>query len=126
MTTKTISELHTENTDWLKRLAFYTDEISIMKNRIAEVAAKNSAKEILAQVEHFQNTLIVQKNNIDELNHAVKDHDNYLENRVEENPVAADKRQVNDHPKLRDSFTSFETNFNALRHELNQFLAKVM
>jgi hypothetical protein len=124
MTTKPINELHTEHTDWLKRLDFYTDEITIMKNRIAEIAAKNTSHEILAQVEHFQNSMIIQKNNIDELRHSVKDHENYLENRVEENPVSADKRMVNDHPKMRESMNSFETNFNAIRHELNQFLAK--
>lgn len=126
MDTKSIGELHAEHTDWLKRLDFYTDEITIMRNRISEIAAKNTAKEVLAQVEHFQNALVVQKNNIDELHHAIKDHDSYLENRVEENSVAADKRQVHDHPKMRDNFNSFETYFNSLRHELNQFLSKVM
>lgn len=124
MNTKTIDALHAEHTDWLKRLDFYSDEITIMKNRIAEVAAKNTSKEILAQVEHFQNALIVQKNNIDELRHSIKDHDKYLENRVEENPVSAGKRKANDHPVMRESVNSFESNFNALRQELNLFLAK--
>lgn len=126
MDTKSIGELHAEHTDWLKRLDFYTDEIAIMKNRIAEIAAKNTSKDVLVNVEHFQNAIIVQKNNIDEIRHSIKDHDNYLENRVEENHVSADKRQVHDHPKMRDNFNSFETNFNSMRHELNQFLSKVM
>lgn len=126
MDTKTIDELHTEHTDWQKRLDFYADEIVIMNKRIAEVASKNTAKETLAQVEHFQNSMIVQKNNIDELRHTVKDHDNYLQNRVEENPVSAGVRKVNDHPKMRESMNSFETNFNAIRHELNEFLSKVL
>jgi hypothetical protein len=124
MTTKPISQLHDEHTDWLKRLDFYADELMIMKARIAEVVAKNTSKDILAQAEHFQNSFIVQKNNIDELRHSINDHDHYLENRVEENPVAADKRMVNDHPKMRDSLNSFESNFNNIRHELNKFLAQ--
>ena len=126
MNTKPINELHSEHTDWLKRLDFYTDEIDVMKKRIAEVAAKNTSKEILAQVEHFQNSMIIQKNNIDELRHGVNDHENYLEHRVDENPVAGDRRVVNDHPKMRDSINTFETNFNAIRHEFNEFLAKAL
>lgn len=125
MDTRTIEDLHTEHVDWLSKLQFYTDEIMLMKERIAEAASKNTSKEVLAQVEHFQNQLIVQKNNIDNLRHEVKDHENYLENRVEENPVAAGKRKVHDHPLLRDKMESFEKHFNGLRKELQEFLAKV-
>lgn len=126
METKSIAELHAEHQDWLKRLDFYNDEISVMKGRVTEVAAKNSDKDILAKVEHFQNQLIVQKNNIDEIRHSIKDHENYLENRVNENPVSSGVRQVHDHPKMRDNFEGFEKVFNELRQELNGFLAKVM
>lgn len=126
METKKIYNLHEEHKEWLNNLAFYKDEIKIMQNRISEIASKNTATEILKQVEHFQNQLIVQRNNIDELNHTIKDHENYLENRVNENPTAADHRSVNDHPKMRDSYTSFDKVFNDLRKELNAFLSKSM
>ena len=125
MDTRTIDELHTEHVDWLSKLQFYADEIKLMKERIGEAASANTSKEVLAQVEHFQNQLIVQKNNIDTLRLEVNDHENYLENRVDENPVAAGKRKVHDHPLLRDKMESFETQFNALRKELQAFQAKV-
>lgn len=126
METKKIYELHEEHKEWLNNLAFYKDEIKVMQNRISEVASKNSSPEVLKQIEHFQNQLIIQRNNIDELNHSIKDHENYLENRVNENPTAVDHRKVNDHPKMRDSYTSFDKVFNELRKELNVFLAKWM
>ncbi len=126
METKKIYDLHEEHQTWLKNLAFYKDEIKVMQNRIDEIAGKNNTQEVLKQVEHFQNQLIIQKNNIDELNHSIKDHENYLENRVNENPVAVEHRKVNDHPKMRDSYESFDKIFNELRKELNLFLAKWM
>lgn len=126
METKKIYDLHEEHQTWLKNLAFYKDEITVMQNRITEIASKNSGQDVLKQVEHFQNQLIVQRNNIDELNHSIKDHENYLENRVNENPIAVDRRKVNDHPKMRDNYESFDKVFNELRKELNLFLAKHM
>jgi len=126
METKKIYELHEEHKEWLNNLAFYKDEIKVMQNRISEIASKNSSAEALKQIEHFQNQLIIQRNNIDELSHSIKDHENYLENRVNENPTAVDHRKVNDHPKMRDSYTSFDKVFNELRKELNAFLAKWM
>ncbi|MGE0567263.1 MAG: hypothetical protein AB7O73_04885 [Bacteroidia bacterium] len=126
METKKIYELHEEHKEWLSKLAFYKDDLGVMHNRINEVASKNTGSDVLKLVEHFQNQFIIQKNNIDELNHSIKDHETYLENRIKENSVAADHRSVNDHPKMRDAFYSFEKVFEELRHEFNAFLSKVM
>jgi hypothetical protein len=126
MNTKSVAELHAEHGEWLNKLEFYVDEISIQRIRLSEIASKNTSKEILAQVEHFQNQFIVQKENIDELRHAIKDHEIYVENRVTENPVDSDHRQLHDHPKMRENFDGFEKNFNSLRHEFNAFLSKNM
>ena len=126
MNTKSVAELHAEHEEWLKKLDFYADDLSVLLNRLAEIASKNTSREILAQVEHFQNQFIVQKENIDEIRHAIKDHEIYVENRVTENPVDADRHQLNDHPKMRDNFNGFEKNFNSLRHEFNDFLSKTM
>lgn len=124
--TKPINQLHAENIDWQSRLEFYTDEVKIMTERIAEVARKNTAKDIQAHVEHFQNQMILQKELIDQLNHDIRDHEEYILKNIEKNPTAVDHRQLNDHPMLRDRMSSFETIFNALRKELDLFLAQVM
>ena len=58
---KNIYQLHEEHKTWLNKLLFYKDELSIMANRISEVAKKNTSNEVLALVEKFQNQLIIQK-----------------------------------------------------------------
>lgn len=126
METKKVYTLHEENKEWLSKLAFYKDEIKVMENRVSEIASKNTSKDILSSVEHFQNQLIIQRNSIDELAHSINDHETYLVNRAKENPTAIDHRSVNDHPVMRDSFNSFEKVINELRKELNLFLTKTM
>lgn len=126
METKKVYTLHEENKEWLSKLAFYKDEIKVMENRVSEIASKNTSKDILSSVEHFQNQLIIQRNSIDELAHSINDHETYLVNRAKENPTAIDHRSVNDHPVMRDSFNSFEKVINELRKELNMFLTKTM
>lgn len=123
-TKENIYTQHAENTEWTNKLNFYNDEIKIMTGRLEEVAAKNSSQEVLAELEHFQNQLIIQKNNIDEALHAVKINEESLQKEVNSNPVAVDHRKVDYHDTEKDMVESFEKNFNDLRAEFNDFVGK--
>jgi predicted RNase H-like nuclease (RuvC/YqgF family) len=117
---------HGENTEWTNKLNFYKDEIKILTGRLEEITSKNSSTEVLAQVEHFQNQFIIQRNNIDEALHAVKMDEEELQEEVKSNPVAVDHRSVEYHAKEKEMVDSFEKNFNDLRDEFNEFAAKWM
>ena len=117
---------HADHTEWLSKLKFYTDEISILKGRLEEIASKNNQQNVLAQVEHFQNQLIVQKNNIDELAHTIKLDESAIEKEVNKNPVAVDHREMPSHSKQKEAVDAFEKNFNELRTEFKIFAAKWM
>ena len=79
MEQKLIFDQHTEHLEWLNRLAFYKDDIKILRNRLTEVAAKNTEHDILANVEHFENILIVQQEQNDILRHDVKQYENVIQ-----------------------------------------------
>lgn len=123
---KTIYQLHEEHKTWLNMLLFYKDELSIMGNRIAEIARKNTAMEVLSMVERYQNQLIIQKEQIDILSHEIRGHESVLEAAVKENPTAVDHQKFSDHPQLREKVEVFEKMFNDLRAELIRFLSKWM
>ncbi|MES2285496.1 MAG: hypothetical protein V4547_07395 [Bacteroidota bacterium] len=125
-TTKTLYQLHEDHKTWLNKLAFYKDEIQIMQNRISEIAKKNTSKEVLSFVEHFQNQLIVQKEQIDTLKHEINSHERSIEEKVNKKAVANESKKFLDHSTQRNSVESFENNFNALRKELIHFLSKWM
>ena len=126
MKTVLLTEQHVTYREYLNRLAFYKDELKIMQKRIEEVAALNTKSEVLAQVEHFQNGLIIQKNHIDRLRHDIDKQEEELVMLATKNPVASDHRRVESHPELQQKVETFEKIFNELRQELIHWLAKVM
>ena len=78
-------------------MSFYEEDISTMKKRLEEVASKNTDREMHGWVERFQNKLIIQSEQIDILLHDINAcEDNIIKN-VENNPVASDKRKMDDH-----------------------------
>lgn len=117
---------HHENLDWLNRLRFYKEEIEILKERLEEIASKNSNEDVLAKVEHFQNQFIVHRNNIDELAHSIKMNEAKLMGEIEQNPVASDHRTTEYHNAELESITYFESNFAKLRAEFNKFSSSWM
>ena len=122
----TIYSQHYEHTEWLNKLSFYVDEISVMQKRIEEIAQKNTAKEVRIKIEHFQNQLLIQKNNIDALKRHIKHDEKLLKDNIMKNETAVDHRKVEDHIAEREDIESFENNFNNLRNEFNLFLAEWM
>lgn len=123
---KTILQLHEEHKTWLNKLLFYKDELSIMANRISEVAQKNTSREVRALADHFHNQLVIQKEQIDILNHDIKSHESYLNAAVLRNDNDIEKEKYSDHKKHRESIAVFEKLFKDLREELIDFLAKWM
>ena len=125
-TNESIYKQHEENTEWLKKLDFYKDEITILKGRLEELAQKNNAQEVLVEVEHFQNQFIIQRNNIDEIAHKVRENEQSLLEEIKSNPVAVDHRKMEYHAAEQDLVNSFEKVFNEVREDFNKFSAKWM
>jgi HAMP domain-containing protein len=126
MEQKYIYDLHHEYKEWLNTLSFYEDDILIMRKRVEEIAAKYTDKEVMAMVEHFQNQLILQQEQLEILRKKVKQGENKLEENIENNPTAVDHRKVDDNGAARDEMQTFEKLFNELRRELIRFLARWM
>lgn len=121
-----IAEQHQENKQWAANFAFYKDEVQVLRNRLSEISAKNSAAEIKMKVSHFENQCIINAEQIDLLNHAVNESEAKILKSVEINSVAVEHRKIEDHSELREKIATFEEMFKTLRSEANEFFAKVM
>ncbi|MEK0814352.1 hypothetical protein OSI40_25380, partial [Mycobacterium ulcerans] len=77
--TKHLPELHQDINTWKTEVKFVRDDVKKLQRRLAEVAAKNTHREVLAQVEHFQNQFIRQLEVADELFHDLKQVENKIE-----------------------------------------------
>lgn len=125
-TKKTIYQLHEEHKTWLNKFLFYKDELAIMSKRINEVSEKNTSTELHSLCDHFRNQLIIQKEQIDILNHDIKSHESYLESAMRKNIGDIEHENFTDHKKHRESIVIFEKLFKELREELIDFLSKWM
>jgi hypothetical protein len=114
MSLSNFTRVGTDHIIWQKGFSFYRDELEVMSLQLETLASRDSSIELCKQVEHFQNQLIVQRNNIDELNHEVN---LYVEKLKQGVPVASE--QVALHGKYQD----FERVMNLLRHEFSEFVA---
>jgi hypothetical protein len=119
-----LTEAHAKMIDWVKELAFYKDELKTFQTRLEEVVVRNNKQEILAEVEHFQNQFIRQKEVMDELNHDFKQFDNTITANVLSNPIASDHRSVVIPAKLIDQHIMVLQIYKELKTDFEKFLVK--
>lgn len=117
---------HAEHSDWMNRVAFYKDEITILQGILSEIASKNTGDEALKEVEHYQNQFIVQRDNLDQLAHNIRLNEQKFHQEVNNNPVAVDHRKAEYHQAEKDFIEYFENNFKGLRTDFKTFSSKWM
>ena len=118
--------LHDEHREWLNKLDFYKDDLPILRKRLEEVASKNTAIDVMKMVEHFQNQFIIQRNELDEFSHAIKEHENHLQAAINQNETAINRQSLSDHPEMRERMDRYEKLFQEFRMDLLRFVSKYM
>lgn len=121
-----IKHVNNEHNDWLRALSFYKDELSVLKNRLTEVASKNNGKEVEILMNHYENQIKLQTTNIDTLRHSINEVLNQMAAQAKDSAGYMDEKLLAEHNKLREKYIVEETIVNALRHEFNAFAAKWM
>jgi hypothetical protein len=123
---QTLAVLHTEHSEWMKKLLFYEDELNVMLRRLAEIADRNTKTEVMARLEHFQNLMIVQKEQLDILKHGIREHEQGLADEVRRWPVASDHRKFPDHEDQRERMLRYGQLFEEMRTEFKDFVSEWM
>jgi hypothetical protein len=123
---KHIDDLHFEHQLWTSEAKFFADELKIYQKRLEEVASKNTSQDILKQVEHFQNKFIIQKEQLDILNHEVTVHEQWLAKQAKNHPVAIDHQLFADHTTMHERMDAFRKIYAELKVEFIRFLANTL
>ncbi len=121
-----ISHITSEYADWLRAISFYKEEISILKNRLAEVSLKNSKPEVKADVEHYQNQFILQNDNLDVLAHDVHEHEKHMNADADRLAQHLSNHTLAEHDNMRERYQVLEKIITDLRHDFNKFLCRYM
>ena len=79
-----IKHMNSLHSDALRSLDFYQQDIKILRNRLEEITADYTSREVAVKIEHFQNQFLIQQNNIDELKHKLHQNLRNIQNQVKE------------------------------------------
>lgn len=125
-TTTNIQHISNLNNDCLRGLTFYKQELSILQERLDEIAGKNTGSEAVIGVEHFQNQFLIHGMAMDQLLYRIHKNDKELENELELTGVYVQAETAVQHEQVHEEYQNEEKLFNELRHEFNRFAAKWM
>ena len=124
--TALITDLHRTNREWFNLINFYRDEVRVMEKRMSEIASKNTGKEVLANLEHFQNQVIIQKAHLDDMQGDIVQLEDIISDEIKKNQTAADHRRHAIPEKLNQDMEQFRKLFYELRKNFMEYMVKVM
>jgi|SRR5690554_929278 hypothetical protein len=118
--------MHFEHQLWKRELDFWKDELKSFNNRLSEIASKWTNKEVLAQLEHYQNEFILQGGVIEELEESIEKHETRIAGQSKIGQDALDTKMAKKHIKFRNQIESQKEIYSDLKKKFFRFLEKYM
>jgi nitrate/nitrite-specific signal transduction histidine kinase len=119
MVTADIAQLCTECSNWTNNLRSKRQELTTLKNNLQQLAASQTNRKVLQDVEHFQNQFHIQLINVHDLKHAIKDHEkiarwetNYHNGHFSDATWAAHEDLFDQYSQLQNTLSNLRTDFN--------------
>ncbi|WP_053992007.1 hypothetical protein [Mangrovimonas sp. TPBH4] len=120
------SDFHFEHKQWERELLFWEDELKSFNNRLEEVVKRWTNHSVLAQLEHFQNQFIRQKEVMDTLQHDINVHETDMAQHDKKSETVLNYDLAKKHFMLRERMETQRMIYHDLKKELFKFLTKQM
>jgi len=120
------SNLHFEHEIWRRELFFWEDELIIFNNRLSELVTRWTKKEVLKELEHFQNEFILHGGVIEDLLEDIEVHETRLAGQDLESLDAIDTIMVKRHMEFRKKMEVQEEIYAKLKKGFFRFLTKYL
>ncbi len=117
---------HFEHQSWKSELDFWRDELKIFNNRLSELITRWTQKEVLKQLEHFQNEFILHGGVIEDLQETFEKHEASIAAHSKQGNESMDFALVKKHIKFRDRIQTQRLIYADLKKEFFSFLTKYM
>lgn len=118
-----VENLHFEHTLWQNELSFFQDELAIYEKRLEKIVNGTKDNGVLAELEHFQNQFIRQKEVLDQLKHDIKVHEQAIGRMLREK-TDIPETDVDRHNEVEEDLSMYRKIYGELKGEFLQFLAK--
>ncbi len=116
--------LHLDHQLWNNELSFYKDEVNIFESYLEEFVKKTDEhKDLMANLEHFQNQFIRQKEVIDELKHDIGLSEQKLSKEIQQGVRMTDEDKIK-HQKMSEKMETFRKIYRELKSEFYEYMTK--
>jgi hypothetical protein len=118
--------MHFEHQLWKGELDFWSDELKSFNNRLSELATRWTNKDVLAQLEHYQNEFILHGGVIDDLQETIREHETRIAGQSKIGEDAIDTDLAKKHIEFRNRIETQRQIYSDLKKEFFIFLEKYM
>ncbi|MFZ9660741.1 MAG: hypothetical protein ACO29O_02585 [Chitinophagaceae bacterium] len=120
-----LTQLNRECISWREDLKEFRNNLMALRSSLQELIKKPIDKNLLPQVEHYENQIDIQENNINELKHQIKDHERKASWEIQlHSGVISDATWVV-HEELLDRYEVMMHVLADLKEEFEVFLKKL-
>lgn len=119
---KSIDTLHFEHRLWINELKFAKDELTIYERRLEELVKKSDNKELMTNLERFQNKFILQKEKVHDLMTDIQRHEVRLSDFAAAHRDGDDELVFTDHDQIRKRMDVFREISSELKKDFYEFM----
>ncbi len=120
MVTTEVAQLSKECNAWRETLRSFKDEFGRFKNRLQDLAGRQTHRDVLLEVEHLDNQFHIQLINIHDLKQSIKIHQRQIDAGMAANGTVPDEVLAH-HENLFDDYQQLENTLQELRQEFDHF-----
>jgi len=118
--------MHFEHQQWKRELAFWEDELKSFNNRLSELTTRWTNKDVLAQLEHYQNEFVLHGDVIEQLLETIEEHEARIAAQSKTGIDAIDAQMAKKHSEFRNQIETQREIYAAIKKEFFRFLEKYM
>lgn len=120
------SNMHFEHKQWEGELSFWKDELMFFNNKLSELVTRWTDKDVLAQLEHYQNEFVLHGGVIEDLQEIIEKHEERIAGQSRTGEDALDVQLTKGHQDFRDKIETQRHIYAELKKEFFRFLEKYM
>jgi hypothetical protein len=121
MVTTEVAQLSKECNAWRETLRSFKDEFGRFKNRLQDLAGRQTQRDVLLEVEHLDNQFHIQLINIHDLKQSIKVHQRQIEAGMAANNGTVSDEILAHHENLFDDYQQLDNTLQELRQEFSHF-----